>query len=95
MVYAVLFYLLDKIVMANESITVIDTLNIQAKQLLEWKTKLNSDCFADLYSYIVQENKKITIDSDPYSVLRGNDLYQFIANWYPSKYKNHNNINTI
>lgn len=61
--------------------TLQDALKVQSEHVVEWGTKLNEKCFLALVQFVESENAKLTEESSPYSVCRGNDLYTFIANW--------------
>ena len=62
-------------------LTLEESLKIQADSLANWKTKLNPECYNDLYTYIIASNEGKT---DPYSIERGSDLNTFVMNWKPN-----------
>ena len=64
----------------NNTFTKEQALNIQTIQLEGWKTKLNKECYSDLLLFVQESNKN---SSNPYEVLRGEDLTTFISNWKP------------
>ena len=56
--------------------------DIQKSQLQIWANKLNKECYLALEHWVKTENKKGY--SNPYLVLRGIDLNNFVANYKPS-----------
>lgn len=60
-----------------------EILAIQRQQLDDWRKKLSAQCFYDLEFKMLMENGKLTEDSDPYSIWRGQDMTSFVQNWRP------------
>jgi hypothetical protein len=60
-------------------------IDIQSRQLAEWRTVLNDDAFDALRRYAVLNNDKAERESE---ILRGNDLTVFIVNYAGNKYRN-------
>lgn len=62
--------------------TINEGLAVQARQLEEWRTKLNAECYLALFDQVKEEN--LTLDptrNDGYDVWRGNDMDTFVINW--------------
>lgn len=64
----------------KKSFTVADAVAIQARQLEEWKWKLNDRTYNALVVYITKDNEKA---SAPSHVKRGVDMDNFIHNYHP------------
>lgn len=62
--------------------TLEDALQVQKENLVDWKTKLNTECYNALELRILASNKGIT---DPFLIKRGSDLSMFVANWKPGR----------
>jgi hypothetical protein len=60
-------------------------IDIQSRQLAEWRTVLNDDAFDALRRYAVSNNVKAEREN---KILRGNDLSVFICNYAANKYRN-------
>lgn len=57
-----------------------DGLALQAKNMLEWKRKLNEETYQLLKDYCDRCNEHLTPDHTGYDVLRGDGLSEFIYN---------------
>ena len=55
---------------------------IQKEQLKDWANKLNSETYIALAQYVERCNIKEDY-KDPFYVVRGSQLYNFIANYQP------------
>jgi hypothetical protein len=62
------------------TLTLKEGLDIQAKDLARWKTKLTAEVYEDLERYANTDKENW---SDGFDVKRGNTLSTFIANWNP------------
>lgn len=60
--------------------TLADILEIQASQVNRWCSVLNNETAAALRIKAAEENAKLTPQSDPYSVWRGQDIDTFLLN---------------
>jgi hypothetical protein len=68
--------------------TVEELLEVQKKQIEEWKPKLSKACYNDLVQWIGAQNGMIQMrmsrgDSTMEAVKRGTSLDEFIGNWKP------------
>lgn len=61
----------------------VSYITIQQQQLAGWKTKLKPECYEDLEAHVKMKNSQLKSNSDPISVVRGVELYTFVANWRP------------
>ena len=67
----------------KEEFTFDHAFKIQKDQLQDWANKLNSETYMALAEYVEKCNKKGDY-KDPYSVIRGHSLDNFVANYKPS-----------
>lgn len=56
-------------------------LETQKQQRLEWKDKLNTDCYHALSDYLTSENAKLNEHSSGFDVVRGTKIHEFVFNW--------------
>lgn len=59
-------------------------LEIQKQHLIEWSTKLNNKCFADLIEWVDIKNNELKDGDSGLDVMRGTSLDIFVANWRPN-----------
>ena len=59
----------------------VEGLDIQHEQILEWSTKLNATCYIALCKEAAQQNMKLTEKSTGYNVWRGVDIDNFVSDW--------------
>jgi hypothetical protein len=62
--------------------TLEDGIDVQTRQLKDWKRLLKPEVFADLKAHCEEMNKTAT---DGYHVFRGIDMKNYIANYYNGK----------
>jgi hypothetical protein len=65
----------------KEEFTFDHAFKIQKEQLQDWANKLNSETYMALAEYVEKCNEEYYID--PYYVIRGTELSNFIANYQP------------
>lgn len=56
-------------------------LKIQTEQLAECKKMYNNTCYNELLAKVTEENSKLTLKSNAYSIFRGQNLDEFVSNW--------------
>lgn len=61
----------------EKSFTTQDGINIQTKQLLEWKSILKEECYWKLEEWATKNNNKA---ENGYNITRGTELDNWIAN---------------
>ncbi len=57
-----------------------EILEVQSKQLLHWKSRLNETYYNALKREVNLQNNKLTPESDPFSIFRGASMENFISN---------------
>ena len=67
----------------NHTFTLKKGLEVQHKQLMEWKEKLNDECYAHLAAAVEKDNNMLKDTCTGYDVMRGSDLDMIVANWKP------------
>lgn len=60
--------------------TIQQILDIQTRQLLSWEQRLNKKYYKALLSKAEEENAKLTLNSNPLSIWRGNAMTVYIQN---------------
>ena len=64
----------------DPSFTVEKGLELQAKNLAEWKKKLRPAFFAEVKKQVERENKWLAPDATGYDVTRGNAISNIVHN---------------
>jgi hypothetical protein len=65
--------------MKQETFTMIDALEVQRRNLLQWKQILKQDAYEALLMHVASANAKGY--KSPYDVIRGSDISQFMQNY--------------
>jgi len=62
----------------SKNLTVKEGIQIQRSQLDEWKRKLKSKVYSDLYNFATENNYKAKTG---YDIIRGDDLTYYIKSY--------------
>lgn len=60
-----------------------DGLKQQEIELLDWRDRLNEECYDDLVEF-VKEHARTHVYQTGWDVLRGQSITEFVINWYPA-----------